>query len=79
LDGDVIIVRRQERAEHREIVVALLGEEATVKRLYFQAGKSRCLCRKRGVCAHRRQRRRIVARSWGLYRNFCEIDRLARN
>ena len=33
LDGDTIVVRRQSEAEHREIVVALLGEEATVKRL----------------------------------------------
>ena len=38
LDGDTIVVRRQNSAEHREIVVALLGEEATVKRLYQQDG-----------------------------------------
>lgn len=38
LDGDTIVVRRQHSAEHREIVVALLGEEATVKRLYQQDG-----------------------------------------
>lgn len=35
-DGDTIVVRRQNEAEHREIVVALLGEEATVKRLHCQ-------------------------------------------
>lgn len=39
LDGDTIVVRRQNEAEHREIVVALLGEEATVKRLYQQNGE----------------------------------------
>ena len=39
LDGDTIVVRRQRSAEHREIVVALLGEEATVKRLYQQDGE----------------------------------------
>ena len=33
LDGDYVIVRQQPSAEHHEIVVALLGEEATVKRL----------------------------------------------
>ena len=32
-EGDFVIVRRQETAEPGEIVVALLGEEATVKRL----------------------------------------------
>jgi repressor LexA len=33
LDGDVVIVRRQGRADSGDIVVALVGEEATVKRL----------------------------------------------
>src|SRR4051794_15249406 len=35
LDGDYVIVPRQERADNGEIVVALVGEEATVKR-YFR-------------------------------------------
>ena len=34
LDGDFVIVRQQSTAEDGEIVVALLGDEATVKRLY---------------------------------------------
>lgn len=33
LDGDVVIVRKQRTARSGEIVVALVGEEATVKRL----------------------------------------------
>ena len=33
LNGDYVIVRQQATAEPRDIVVALLGEEATVKRL----------------------------------------------
>ena len=33
LDGDYVVVRQQPTAEHHDIVVALLGEEATVKRL----------------------------------------------
>lgn len=33
-DGDYVLVRRQEVAEHGDIVVALLDDEATVKRLY---------------------------------------------
>lgn len=32
-DGDYVLVRRQDRADHGDIVVALLGEEATVKYL----------------------------------------------
>jgi repressor LexA len=35
LDGDYVIVHRQETADNGEIVVALVGEEATVKR-YFR-------------------------------------------
>ena len=33
LEGDYVVVRRQEAADHGDIVVALLGDEATVKRL----------------------------------------------
>ena len=32
LDGDVVLARQQENAERGDIVVALIGEEATVKR-----------------------------------------------
>ena len=34
-EGDFVIVRRQPIAENGEIVVALLGDDATVKRLYI--------------------------------------------
>lgn len=32
LDGDVVAVRRQDHAENGQIIVAMIGEEATVKR-----------------------------------------------
>ena len=35
LDGDTVIVRRQNTAIHGQIVVAMLEEEATVKRLHI--------------------------------------------
>ena len=38
-DGDIIIVRRQQTAADGEIVVALVGESATVKRLFRRNGK----------------------------------------
>lgn len=38
-DGDKIIVRRQQTAVDGEIVVALVGESATVKRLFRRNGK----------------------------------------
>ncbi len=37
-DGDYVIVRKQDKAEAGEIVVAVVEDEATVKRLFFDAG-----------------------------------------
>jgi len=39
LPGDIVVVRRQSRAESGEIVVALVGDEATVKRLRLRRGR----------------------------------------
>jgi repressor LexA len=46
LDGDIVVVRRQQTAEDGDIVVALAGEdevaeEATVKRLFREDGRVR--------------------------------------
>jgi len=38
IDGDLVIAERCETAENRRIVVALIGEEATVKRLVRENG-----------------------------------------
>ncbi|MCX4920049.1 transcriptional repressor LexA [Streptomyces sp. NPDC060011] len=38
-DGDILTVRRQDSADHGDIVAGLLGEEATVKVLHRQDGK----------------------------------------
>jgi repressor LexA len=37
LDGDHVLVRPQDTAENGEIVVALIGDEATVKRFYRES------------------------------------------
>jgi repressor LexA len=39
LDGDVVIVRRQAVAESGDVVVALLGDEATVKTLWLRGAR----------------------------------------
>ena len=39
MNGDKIVVRRQETAENGEIVVALVEDSATVKRFYRRDGK----------------------------------------
>jgi len=41
LDGDYVIVRQQESADDGDIVVALLEDEATVKRFFREAGRIR--------------------------------------
>lgn len=38
-EGDLVMVRPQKTAENGEIVVALIGDEATVKRIYCEPGK----------------------------------------
>ncbi len=40
LSGDVVIVHRQARADSGDIVVALIGDEATVKRLRVHRGRA---------------------------------------
>jgi repressor LexA len=40
-DGDLVVVRRRERAERGEMVVALVGEEATLKRYYPEGDRVR--------------------------------------
>jgi repressor LexA len=40
MEADIVVVRRQPKAENGDIVVALMGEEATVKR--FRKLDSRC-------------------------------------
>ena len=37
LDGDHVVVRRQDSAEDGEIIVAMVGEEATVKRFFKES------------------------------------------
>jgi repressor LexA len=39
LDGDFIVVRRQPKVEDGTIVVALVGDEATIKRLRLKRGR----------------------------------------
>ncbi len=41
LDGDMVIVRRQNNAENGDIIVALIEDEATVKRIYKEQNRIR--------------------------------------
>lgn len=41
LDGDLVIIRKQNTADDGDIVVALIEDEATLKRFYHEAGGAR--------------------------------------
>lgn len=41
LDGDMVLVQKQENASNGEIVVAMIDEEATIKRFYKEASRIR--------------------------------------
>ena len=41
LDGDFVIVRRQSHAENGDIVVAMIDDEATVKRVFYEKTRVR--------------------------------------
>lgn len=41
LDGDIVVLRRQETAENGEIVVAMVEDEATLKRIFYEDGRVR--------------------------------------
>ncbi|MBQ8954351.1 MAG: transcriptional repressor LexA [Clostridia bacterium] len=41
LSGDIVIVRKQESAENGEIVVAMIDDEATVKRIFYETDRVR--------------------------------------
>ena len=43
LDGDYVVARQQDTANPGEIVVAVIGEEATVKRYFPEAGRVRLI------------------------------------
>ena len=52
LDGDLVVVKQQDTARNGEIVVALIDDEATVKRFFREDGHVRLAARERRVRAH---------------------------
>jgi len=72
-DGDTIVVRRQNSAEHREIVVALLGEEATVKRFYQQGDEYWLMPENDAYTPINAVGAQILGKVVGLYRQFANM------
>ena len=70
LEGDLVVVRPQETAKDGEIVVALVGEEATVKRFFQEADHVRLQPENDAMEPIRSRDVRVLGRVVGLMRNI---------
>ena len=69
LEGDYVVVRPQDTAADGEIVVALVGEEATVKRFFREADHVRLEPENASMEPIRSKDVRVLGRVVGLFRN----------
>jgi repressor LexA len=70
LEGDLVVVRSQEAVEEGEIVVALVGEEATVKRFFQEADHVRLQPENDAMEPIRSRDVRVIGKVVGLMRNI---------
>ncbi|HHX27810.1 MAG: transcriptional repressor LexA [Bacillota bacterium] len=68
-DGDYVLVRQQEHADNGDIVVALLGDEATVKSFYREKDAVRLQPRNSRLAPIVSKDVRVVGKVVGLYRS----------
>ena len=70
LEGDLVVVRPQETAQDGEIVVALVGEEATVKRFFQETDHVRLQPENASMEPIRSRDVRVLGRVVGLMRSM---------
>jgi len=70
LDGDLVVVRSQDTASDGDIVVALVGEEATVKRFFQESDHVRLQPENEAMEPIRSRDVRILGRVVGLMRSM---------
>jgi repressor LexA len=68
LEGDYVVVRKQENATDGDIVVALVGEEATVKRFFKEADHVRLQPENKAMDPIRSREVRVLGRVVGVFR-----------
>lgn len=68
-DGDFVLVRQQEHADNGDIVVALLGDEATVKSFYREKDAVRLQPRNPRLAPIVSRDVRVIGKVVGLYRS----------
>jgi repressor LexA len=69
LEGDLVVVRPQETAQDGDIVVALLGEEATVKRYFLESDHVRLQPENDALEPIRSKEVKVLGRVVGLLRS----------
>ncbi|MFL5822166.1 MAG: transcriptional repressor LexA [Solirubrobacteraceae bacterium] len=70
LDGDLVVVKPQDAADDGDIVVALLGEEATVKRFYRETDHVRLQPENESMAPIRSRDVRVLGTVVGLMRSI---------
>ena len=70
LDGDLVVVREQPSARDGDIVVALLGEEATIKRFFREPDHVRLQPENVSMAPIRSKEVQVLGRVVGLLRNI---------
>src|SRR3989440_8682578 len=70
LDGDLVVVKPQETAEEGEVVVALIGEEATVKRFFQEDDHVRLQPENDAMAPIRSSDVRVLGKGVGLMRSM---------
>jgi repressor LexA len=70
LEGDLVVVHEQETAEDGDIVVALVGDEATVKRFYREADHIRLQPENAAMEPIRTRDVKVLGKVVGLLRSF---------
>jgi repressor LexA len=70
LDGDLVVVKRQDAADDGDIVVALVGEEATVKRYFKEADHVRLQPENDSMEPIRSREVRVLGKVVGLMRSL---------
>jgi repressor LexA len=70
LDGDLVVVRPQEAADDGDIVVALVGEDATVKRFFQEADHIRLQPENDSMEPIRSREVRVLGKVVGLMRSI---------
>lgn len=69
-DGDLVMVRSQESADNGDIVVALLGDEATVKRFFHEGDQVRLQPENTNMAPIYSRDVRVLGKVIGLYRRM---------